>query len=65
MQKNAFEVLFFIGKLCGICGVLNLKDKILILVLEEERCVSLLSPGASGLAGPSMFTETDRPPHST
>jgi len=44
MQKNVFEVYFFIRKICAICGVLNLKDKILILVLEEERCVSLLSP---------------------
>jgi len=32
----------------------------LILVLEEERCVSLLSLCASGLAGSTMSTESDQ-----
>jgi hypothetical protein len=59
MQKNFYEVYFFIRKHCRICGVLSVKDNILILVLEEERSVSLFSLYASGLAGSTMPTETD------
>jgi hypothetical protein len=59
-QQIFFEVFFFMGKLCGMYGVLNLKEAILILALEEERCVSQLSLCASGLAGSTMPTESDR-----
>jgi hypothetical protein len=60
MQKNVYEVFFFIRKHCRICGVLGVKDTVLILVSGEERSVSLSSLRASGLGGSTMPMETDR-----